>query len=49
MKSLADFAEFNEIYAAYFSEPYPARSCVEVSRLPKNALVEIEAIAAAKQ
>ncbi|ATW28024.1 RidA family protein [Candidatus Formimonas warabiya] len=45
IKDLNDFALINEIYAAYFSEPYPARSCVEVSRLPKDVLVEIEAVA----
>jgi 2-iminobutanoate/2-iminopropanoate deaminase len=45
IKDLNDFARVNEIYAEYFSEPYPARSCVEVSRLPKDVLIEIEAIA----
>ncbi|WP_422164778.1 Rid family hydrolase [Halobacillus sp.] len=35
----------NDIYASYLSEPYPARAAVEVSRLPKGAKVEIEAIA----
>ena len=40
-----DFALVNEIYAKYFSEPFPARSCVEVSELPKGALVECEVIA----
>ena len=43
------FAEINEVYARFFQEPYPARACVEVSRLPKGALVEIEAIAAGKE
>ncbi len=43
--SMKDFAIFNEIYAQYFLAPYPARSCVEVSALPKSVLVEIEAIA----
>ena len=42
LKSMDDFAEFNEVYASYFHEPYPARVCVEVSRLPKDALVEVE-------
>ena len=42
---LSNFATFNEIYASYFVEPYPARSCVEVSKLPKNVLVEVECIA----
>ena len=40
-----DFAKVNEIYATYFTQPYPARSCVEVSKLPKGALIEIEVIA----
>ena len=40
-----DFAVVNGIYEKYFSEPYPARSCVEVSELPKGALVECEIIA----
>jgi len=39
------FAKVNEVYAKYFSEPYPARSCVEVSKLPKGVLIEIEAVA----
>lgn len=42
---LSNFATFNEIYASYFVAPYPARSCVEVSKLPKNVLVEVECIA----
>jgi len=43
---LANFGEVNEVYTKYFSEPYPARSCVQVPALPKGALVEIEVIAA---
>lgn len=43
---LANFGEVNEVYTNYFSEPYPARSCVQVPALPKGALVEIEVIAA---
>ena len=39
------FAAVNEIYAKYFSAPFPARSCVQVSALPKGGLFEIEAIA----
>ena len=39
------FAVVNEVYASYFSGTFPARSCVQVARLPKDALVEIEAIA----
>ena len=42
---MEDFPLVNEIYAGYFSQHQPARSCVEVSDLPKGALVEIEAIA----
>ncbi len=45
VKDLDDFNIVNEIYATYFKEGAPARSCVEVSRLPKRALVEIECIA----
>lgn len=45
MKDLSDFSAMNEVYAKYFSEPYPARSCVEVNRLPKDVLIEIEAVA----
>ena len=45
LKDMNTFAEFNAIYGEYFSEPYPARSCVEVARLPKDAAVEIEMIA----
>ena len=41
-----DFAVVNGIYEQYFTEPYPARSCVEVSELPKGALVECEIVAA---
>lgn len=40
-----DFAAVNEVYAKYFTENKPARSCVEVANLPKKALIEIEAIA----
>lgn len=45
---LNDFATVNEIYASYLTEPYPARSTVQVARLPKDALVEIEMIAVVK-
>ncbi|UCD68283.1 MAG: RidA family protein [Betaproteobacteria bacterium] len=41
---LGDFAKLNEIMADYLSEPYPARSALEVSQLPKGALIEIEAV-----
>ncbi|MGB9589965.1 MAG: RidA family protein [candidate division WOR-3 bacterium] len=43
---MADFPRVNEVYASFFSEPYPARACVAVSGLPKGALVEMECIAA---
>ncbi|WP_017282279.1 RidA family protein [Helicobacter pylori] len=45
LKSLDDFSVVNEIYGSYFKEPYPARATFQVAKLPKNALVEIEAIA----
>ena len=45
LKDLDDFARVNELYGAVFKDGAPARSCVEVSRLPKKALVEIECIA----
>ena len=44
IKDMNDFAVINEIYAKYFTEPFPARSCVEVARLPKDVLLEVEAI-----
>ncbi|MBU5486222.1 RidA family protein [Clostridium sp. MSJ-11] len=40
-----DFPKVNEVYAQYFEETYPSRSCVQVAKLPKEALVEIEVIA----
>lgn len=45
IKNMDDFGKVNEIYASYFREPYPARSCVEVARLPKDLLIEVEVIA----
>ncbi|USB33744.1 RidA family protein [Paenibacillus sp. YPG26] len=48
VKDLADFTKVNEIYSTFFTEPYPARSTVEVARLPKDGLVEIEVIALKK-
>ncbi|HAN50305.1 MAG TPA: reactive intermediate/imine deaminase [Lachnospiraceae bacterium] len=45
IKNMDDFAAINEVYAKYFPAPYPSRSCVEVARLPKDLLIEIEAIA----
>jgi len=46
LADLNDFAKVNAIYAEYFGPDYPSRSCVQVARLPMDALVEIEAIAA---
>ena len=48
IRDMNDFPRINEIYAGFFSQPYPARSTVEVSRLPKDALIEIEAVAVMK-
>ena len=45
IQNMDDFAKINEIYADFFVEPFPARSCVEVARLPKDVLLEIEAVA----
>ena len=45
IRNMDDFGKVNSIYAAYFGSHKPARSCVEVSALPKGGLVEIEAIA----
>ncbi len=45
IRNMDDFAAINAVYAQYFTEPYPARSCVEVARLPKDVLLECEAIA----
>ncbi len=45
LTDMDDFAKMNEVYAKYFTEPYPARATVAVKQLPKNAKVEISAIA----
>ena len=45
LNSMDDFAKVNEIYGTYLQKPYPARATVEVARLPKDLLVEIDAIA----
>jgi 2-iminobutanoate/2-iminopropanoate deaminase len=45
IKDMNDFGVINEVYSRYFAKEPPARSCVEVARLPKNVLVEIEAVA----
>jgi 2-iminobutanoate/2-iminopropanoate deaminase len=47
LQNLDDFAAMNEVYATYFREPLPARSTVQVAKLPRNALVEIEVVALA--
>ncbi|MDY3079358.1 MAG: RidA family protein [Oscillospiraceae bacterium] len=45
IKNMDDFGAVNAVYAQYFTEPFPVRSCVEVARLPKDGLVECEVIA----
>ncbi|MGN1393210.1 MAG: RidA family protein [Succinivibrionaceae bacterium] len=45
IKNMNDFSKFNEVYAKYFGNQAPARSCVEVARLPKDVLCEVEVIA----
>jgi len=45
LKDMNNFSRVNKIYGEYFTDQFPARSCVEVSRLPKDADIEIEAIA----
>ena len=45
LSDMNDFVAFNEVYSRYFPENAPARSCIEVARLPKNVLVEVEAVA----
>lgn len=49
IKDMNEFATVNEVYATYFTQDFPARSCVEVARLPKDVLIEIEAIALKKE
>ncbi|MCI7322450.1 MAG: RidA family protein [Lachnospiraceae bacterium] len=44
IKEMDDFGAINEVYAEFFPAPYPARSCVEVARLPKDVMLEVEAI-----
>lgn len=48
MKNIADFGDMNEVYANYFTGTCPARAAYQVAALPKDALVEIEAIAVIK-
>jgi 2-iminobutanoate/2-iminopropanoate deaminase len=45
LADMGDFAAVNEVYASYFSQPYPARATVQVARLPRDVRVEIDAIA----
>ena len=45
LADMNDFARVNEVYGSYFSEPYPARATVQVARLPRDARVEIDAVA----
>lgn len=49
IKNMDDFGAINAIYARHFLEPFPARSCVEVARLPKDVLLECEVIAVVKE
>jgi 2-iminobutanoate/2-iminopropanoate deaminase len=46
LADMDDFAAVNDVYGRYFSEPYPARATVQVARLPKDARVEIDVVAA---
>lgn len=48
LRNMGDFSEFNQIYETYFSSHKPARATIEVTNLPKGALIEIEAIAITK-
>jgi len=45
LKDLNDFADMNEVYATYFEKSFAARSCVQVAKLPMDAMIEIEAVA----
>jgi 2-iminobutanoate/2-iminopropanoate deaminase len=45
LADMGDFSAMNEVYAEAFHEPYPARACIQVAALPKNARIEIEAVA----
>ncbi len=49
LADMSYFADMNEVYAEFFSKPYPARSAVAIKTLPKNALVEVECIASAAE
>ena len=45
LKSMGDFAKVNAVYAGFFEAPFPARTCLEAARLPKDAEIEIECVA----
>lgn len=45
LKDMNDFSTVNAVYGEFFPQPYPARSCIEVARLPLDAILEIEAVA----
>ena len=45
LKDIGDFAAMNEVYATFFTQPYPARAAFQVAKLPKDGLVEIEVVA----
>ena len=49
LADMNDFAKMNEVYAKFFNKPYPARSTVEVARLPRDAKIEIEVVAVLKK
>ncbi|OHB61719.1 MAG: hypothetical protein A2Y76_00040 [Planctomycetes bacterium RBG_13_60_9] len=49
LKDMRDFQAFNGVYGEFFNEPFPARSCIQVAALPKDARVEIEAVAVRKE
>ena len=48
IKDMEQFAVINQVYGEFFAQPYPARSCVEVARLPRDVGIEIEAVAVVK-
>lgn len=49
LRDMQDFQALNGVYGEFFKEPFPARSCIQVAALPKDALVEIEAVAVRKE
>lgn len=49
LSDMGNFQAFNKVYAEFFREPFPARSCVQVAALPRSALVEVEAVAVRRQ